>query len=180
MNAYSSGLSLRDAVREEPTVTVTAMLARADDAPTLAGVAIDASVRQALERAAPIYRKAWWSEHRAANRAWRASMETLVAQHGGTVRDFITKAYGPAVAHRRFCCACGALLELGGCLFVRTRYPRHRQRLWRQQRASRSRGTLSRGHAPVGRANVRSLLGVQGKTMKATGTRPDVPLRSSG
>jgi len=94
VNTYSSGLSLRDAVREEPMLTVTAMLADADDAPTLAGVAIDASVRQALERAASIYRKAWWSEHRAANRAWRASMETLVAQHGGTVHDFITRAYG--------------------------------------------------------------------------------------
>jgi hypothetical protein len=91
---YASGLSLKDAIREDPMPTVTAMLADADDAPTLAGVATDAPVRQALERATPAYRKAWWPAHRTANRAWRASMEALVAQHGQAVLDFITRAYG--------------------------------------------------------------------------------------
>jgi hypothetical protein len=129
VNAYSSGLSLRDAVREDPTVTVTAMLADADDAPTLAGVAIDASVRQALERAAPIYRKAWWSEHRAANRAWRASIERLVAEHGETVRDFIVKAYGLewptagfAVHAARFSNWAGAYSSARGVLVIASGY----------------------------------------------------------
>jgi hypothetical protein len=51
-------------------------------------------VREVLERAAPIYRKAWWPAHQDANRAWRSRIEALVAQHGRTMLGFITKAYG--------------------------------------------------------------------------------------
>ena len=94
VTAYASGLSSKDAIHEDPMPTITATLTDADDAPTLAEVQVDAPVRQALERAAPIYRKAWWPAHRAANRTWRSSMEALVAQHGQPVLDFITRAYG--------------------------------------------------------------------------------------
>ena len=73
---------------------ITAALEQADDAATLAEVSIDPAAREALERAAPVYRKAWWPAHRASNRAWRASIEKLVAQHGRTILDFITRSYG--------------------------------------------------------------------------------------
>lgn len=167
VNAYSSGLSLRDAVREEPTVTVTAMLADADDAPTLSGMAIEASVRHALERAAPIYRKAWWSEHRAANRAWRASMEALVAQHGAMVRDFITKGYGLewpaagfAVHAARYSNWAGAYSSARGVLVIASGYSGN----------SGLRGLEGVFHEGMHQwdGQMYTLLGAQAKTIKTT------------
>jgi hypothetical protein len=90
--AYAAGLSKLDAVRGEPFPTITAALAMADDAPTLSGV--DAGATETLTRAAPIYRKAWWPAHRAANRAWQSSIEALVNRHGTAVRDVLVKWYG--------------------------------------------------------------------------------------
>jgi hypothetical protein len=130
VTSYASGLSLKDAIREEPMPTVTAALADADDSPTVAGVAIDAPVRQALERAAPAYRKGWWPAHRSANRAWRASMEALVAQHGQAMLDFLTRAYGLqwpaagfAVHAARFSTWAGAYSSSRGVLVIASGYP---------------------------------------------------------
>lgn len=135
IDAYASGSSRQDAVRDEPLATVTARLTDADDARTLADVAIDASVRETLERAAPVYRKGWWDDHRASNRAWRASIETLVAQHGRTVLDFVTKAYGLpwpgpgfAVHAARFSNWAGAYSSARGVLVIASGY-RHNEGL---------------------------------------------------
>jgi len=92
VTAYASGLSRLDAVRGEPFATITATLAAADDAPALSGV--DTAAADTLMRAAPIYRKAWWPAHRAANRAWQSSIEALIARHGAAVRDTLVKWYG--------------------------------------------------------------------------------------
>jgi hypothetical protein len=92
VTSYASGLSRLDAVRGEPFATITAALAAADDAPALSGV--DAAAAETLMRAAPIYRKAWWPAHRAANRAWQAAIEALIARHGTAVRDTLVKWYG--------------------------------------------------------------------------------------
>jgi hypothetical protein len=92
VTAYASGPSKLDAVRSEPFVTITAALAAADDTPALSGV--DAAAAEILVRAAPIYRKAWWPAHRAANRAWQSSIEALIARHGTAVRDILVKWYG--------------------------------------------------------------------------------------
>ena len=94
VTAYAKGLSLKDAVREAPMPDVTAAVAIAGDAPTLAGAEIDPATRDVLERAAPIYRKAWWLAHHAANVRWRDSIDTLVASRGQTILGFITKVYG--------------------------------------------------------------------------------------
>ena len=92
VSAYAAGLSKLDAVRGEPFPTITAALAMADDAPALSGV--DAGATETLTRAAPIYRKAWWPAHRAANRAWQSSIEALIDCHGAAVRDVLVKWYG--------------------------------------------------------------------------------------
>lgn len=130
VTAYATGISRRDAVFDEPLVRATSLLAEADDAPALAGVAMDASLRQTLERAAPVYSKAWWPDHRASNRAWRASMEALIATHGRTVLDFITRGYGfqwPAsgfaVHASRFSNWAGAYSSSGGLLVIASGYP---------------------------------------------------------
>jgi hypothetical protein len=92
--AYAKGLSLKDAVREAPMPAVTAALADAGDAPTLASAPIDAATREILERAGPIYRKTWWPAHHAANLAWRESINALVASYGQSILGFVTKVYG--------------------------------------------------------------------------------------
>jgi hypothetical protein len=64
----------------EPAAATVRNLAKAVDDTTLENVAIDPSLRAALEEAAPIYRAAWWPGHRDRNRAWRSQIEPLVAQ----------------------------------------------------------------------------------------------------
>jgi hypothetical protein len=92
VTTYASGFSKLDAVRGEPFPAITAALAMADDAPALSG--IDAAAADTLTRVAPIYRKAWWPAHRAANHMWQSAIETLIARHGATVRDILVKWYG--------------------------------------------------------------------------------------
>jgi hypothetical protein len=92
--AYASGLSLKDAVFDDPLPTVTGTLARVGDAATLTGSGIDPALSATLERVAPIYRRTWWPAHQAGNRSWRSSTSALVDRHGRTILAFITKAYG--------------------------------------------------------------------------------------
>jgi hypothetical protein len=72
---------------------ITIALAQAGGAKSLKGVSVDDATVAILERAAPIYREAWWPKHQAANRAWRSSMNKLVDQYGKPVLDFITNVY---------------------------------------------------------------------------------------
>ena len=72
---------------------MTSALARAGEAKSLKGSEVDPAVAVILERAAPIYRNAWWKKHREANRSWTKTMESLLDRHGATVLAFITNAY---------------------------------------------------------------------------------------
>jgi len=92
IRAYARGLSRQDPTRETSLAELEARLAEAGESATV-NPAIDESVRAVLERAAPIYRKAWWTSHHASNRAWVAATEPLVSEHGADVLEFITRAY---------------------------------------------------------------------------------------
>jgi hypothetical protein len=104
VNAYADGLSKKDTVFDATLPALTAALARAGDAATLANqpagaagaasTAIDAVTRATLESVAPIYRRLWWPTHRASNQAWRGATQSLVDRHGRAILDFLTKAYG--------------------------------------------------------------------------------------
>jgi hypothetical protein len=93
VRAYAAGPSKQDIVFDEPMPGLTSALARAGNAKSLSGVEIDPATAAILQRAAPIYRKAWWKKHEQANRRWQKSMETLVGRHGAAVLSFITNAY---------------------------------------------------------------------------------------
>jgi hypothetical protein len=93
VRAYAAGPSKKDIVFDEPMPGLTRSLARAGNTKSLSGVEIDSATAAILERAAPIYRKAWWKKHREANRRWQKSMEVLVDRHGAAVLAFITNAY---------------------------------------------------------------------------------------
>jgi hypothetical protein len=57
-------------------------------------VAVDARIRATLERAAPIYRKAWWPAHRASNERWKAAIDPLIDEHAAALVAYVTRAYG--------------------------------------------------------------------------------------
>src|SRR5687767_7506186 len=96
VSEYAKGLSLKDAVFDEPLPALTALVATFDDTPSISAVGEHAASLANLARAAPIYRKAWWPAHRAANEAWAAAMAPLLARHGPAVLAYITRAYGMA------------------------------------------------------------------------------------
>src|ERR1043165_4775831 len=78
---YANGLSKRDAVFDEPLPSITNALAQAGAAKSLTKASVDPEVARVLERVAPIYRKAWWPGHHAANVEWQRAIQKLVDQH---------------------------------------------------------------------------------------------------
>jgi len=93
ISAYAHGPSRQDPTRDTALALLEGRLADAGESPTL-NTGVDDAVRIVLERAAPIYRKAWWASHRASNHAWIAATDQLIATHGPTVLAFIRRAYG--------------------------------------------------------------------------------------
>lgn len=91
--SYAAGVSKRDLVFDSPMPAVTAALARAGNSKTLTGSEIDPAIATILQRAAPIYRKAWWKKHHEANRNWQKSIQALIDRHGANVLVLITNAY---------------------------------------------------------------------------------------
>ena len=93
VSSYAKELSKKDLVFDDPLPSVTNALAQAGAAPSLTRIAVDFSTAAILQRAAPVYRKAWWPQHHGANEAWRLAIQRLVDQRGDSVLAFITRAY---------------------------------------------------------------------------------------
>jgi len=93
VTAYAADLSKRDLVFDAELPELTLALAEAGEASRIPRLFSDSTLQGALQRAAPIYRKLWWPEHRAGNRRWRVAMDSLVARHGPKVLAFIQRAY---------------------------------------------------------------------------------------
>jgi len=93
VTSYAAGLSKKDLIFDAPLPAITIALARAGEAKSLTGAGVDPANAAILERVSSIYRKAWWKKHHDANRAWKKSIQILVARHGAAVLGFITKAY---------------------------------------------------------------------------------------
>jgi len=91
---YAAGPSRKDAIFDEPLSVIAAALASAGDEASLANAAIDPQLQSTLERSAPLYRKAWWPQHHAANLARHRDIQALVDSHGEAVLAFVTQAYG--------------------------------------------------------------------------------------
>ena len=127
VTSYARGLSQQDPVRDRDLAMIEGRLADVDSAETVAGAMVDESLRTLLERAAPVYRKAWWSSHRAANRAFVSSTQALLKTQGQTILQFITRAYqmpwpadGYPVHAVAFASWAGAYSTWGNLLIVST------------------------------------------------------------
>ncbi|MGI8835700.1 MAG: hypothetical protein ACR2H4_03565 [Pyrinomonadaceae bacterium] len=123
--SYAAGISKKDIVFDDPLPALTNALSRAGEAKSLSGSEIDPAISAILARAAPIYRKAWWSKHRDANRTWQKAIRALVDSHGTNVLAFITNAYmlqWPAAGFPVYAAAysnwAGAYLVTGDILVV--------------------------------------------------------------
>jgi hypothetical protein len=93
MAFYAAGPSRKDANFDDSVASITRALADSGDAGTLADASLDDGLRSILENAAPVYRKAWWPAHHAANIARRDEIQALVRRHGAAVLAFVTSAY---------------------------------------------------------------------------------------
>jgi hypothetical protein len=90
---YAAGPSKKDLIFDNSLPQFTTALARAGDAKSLKDAGVDLSSSQVLEKVLPIYLKAWWPKHQAANHAWARAMTSLVDRYGARVLAFISDAY---------------------------------------------------------------------------------------
>ena len=99
VNAYAQGLSKKDAVFDVEMYGATGVLAALGSTELGNEVSLDRATelnpatRVILERAAPIYRKAWWPRHQKSNEDYVRTESRLVDQYGGRVLAYITRAY---------------------------------------------------------------------------------------
>lgn len=93
VTVYASGLSRLETVFDRALYDVTNAVRRASPDRAASTLQIDVAVAGALDRAAPIYRKAWWPRHREGNRKWLQSMQEPLQQHGPRILAFVTRAY---------------------------------------------------------------------------------------
>jgi hypothetical protein len=67
-----------------------------DNDVTLADAGLDAELRAAIEKVAPIYRAHWWSEHSKINAAWIAAETPLVEKYAPAIVPRLAAAYATA------------------------------------------------------------------------------------
>ena len=80
---YVNFVAKRDILFDSSLVDVNNHLALLDGASSVRGTAgLDTGIASALDRAAPVYRALWWTNHDAANRRWIAGVLPLLNDHG--------------------------------------------------------------------------------------------------
>ena len=90
---YASNLSKRDAVFDRELVGITNALRRAPGEGAAATLTIDPALAAALDRVSTIYRRAWWAQHREANRAWAQAMQDPITRYGPQMLAYVTRVY---------------------------------------------------------------------------------------
>ena len=90
---YGAGLSKLETVFDRALYDITNAVRRASPDREATTLQIDVAVAEALNRAAPIYRKAWWPRHRDTNRKWLQSMQDPLKKYGPQMLAYVTRAY---------------------------------------------------------------------------------------
>jgi hypothetical protein len=88
---YDRNIAEKDLLFDDDLTRIKVALADADDA--LRNVQINEALRSALLEAAPIYRKYWWSDHDAANRAWIERVSRQTPTVAGPIIERLTALY---------------------------------------------------------------------------------------
>ena len=93
VSTYAGGLGKLDAVFDRDLYNVTNAVRRASPDRDARDLQIDVTVAEALDRAAPIYRKVWWPRHREGNRRWLQSVQEPLKKYGPQLLAYVTRAY---------------------------------------------------------------------------------------
>lgn len=93
VTVYANGPSRRPSVFQPPLAPMTINLAATGDVTTFPPVRFDSTARDALERAAPIYRKAWWQRHQALNDAYLARLQQQIDRDGPAMVKALSRIY---------------------------------------------------------------------------------------
>lgn len=88
---YDHELASKDLLFDDGLTSINNELAGAG---TLTGLSLAADHRHALETAAPVYRRYWWADHDAANRAWIADVVRRTAPVAPQIIEHLTDLYG--------------------------------------------------------------------------------------
>jgi hypothetical protein len=93
LSYYSHFVVNRDLLFDDELIQTKDQLEDAELSSDLANTKIPGSLKAALLKAAPIYRKYWWVQHNAQNREWIAHLEPLVKRYGSTLSTEMTRIY---------------------------------------------------------------------------------------
>ena len=94
VDSYSRGLSQQSSFFQTPLAPLTISLTKTGDVPSFPVSTWDAADRETLERAAPVYRKAWWPRHRAMNERYIAELQRSIDRDGPAIVAFLSRVYG--------------------------------------------------------------------------------------
>ena len=83
----------RDLLFDDGMVDIKSALRGAEGKASLEGIAIDAGLKETLERLMPIYQKHVWPEHDRRNRAWIGAVQPLLDRHGTALSQALTRTY---------------------------------------------------------------------------------------
>ena len=89
---YDRNIASKDLLFDDDLTRIKVALGDADDG--LSNVGIDETLRSILLEAAPIYRKYWWADHDAANRAWIERVSRQTPTVAASIIERLTALYG--------------------------------------------------------------------------------------
>ena len=93
VTGYASSLSRQSSVFQPPLAPMTITLANTGDVTGFPPASFDAAARGTLERAATVYRKAWWPRHRAMNDQYLARLQQQLERDGPAIVEALTRIY---------------------------------------------------------------------------------------
>jgi hypothetical protein len=93
VTAYANSLSRQSSVFQPPLAPMTINLANTGDVIGFPAISFDSSARDTLQRAAAVYRKAWWPRHRAMNDQYVARLQQQVERDGPAIVEALTRIY---------------------------------------------------------------------------------------
>ena len=90
---YAKGMSRQDPVFDAQLFNLTNVIRRMPETAAASSLVSDRAVADALDRVAPIYRRAWWPRHRDGNRQWVIRMQDPLQKYGPQLLAYLTRAY---------------------------------------------------------------------------------------
>jgi len=90
---YSRFVVKHDLLFDDDLIKTKNQLEDAELSSDLANVSISATLKAALLKAAPVYRKHWWARHNAESQEWISHLEPLVKRYGSTLSAEMASIY---------------------------------------------------------------------------------------